>query len=101
MDEKLINKYLGESTGLDSWTKESIKKFSSTIGKNPDEEGFFDACVMEMKGKDGFDSEKAKGFCARVRDKWKGHPMWRGKSKTKEQEEKQGKEWKKKNKEIK
>lgn len=101
MNNKLIDKYIGEAQGLNSWTKESIKKFSNSIGKNPDEEGFFNACVMEMKGKDEFDEEKAKGFCARIKDKWKSHPMWRGKNKTKEQEEKLGKEWKKKNKEIK
>ncbi len=91
MINEIIHKYIDE--GLDDWDKESIEKFSKTIGKTPDEKGFFDVCVQRMKDKNGFDEEKAQGFCAKIRDKYKGHPMWRGKGKSKEKGDEQGKEW--------
>jgi hypothetical protein len=69
------------------WTKQSLEKFGKTIGKMPDEKGFFEACVMEMKGKEGFDEEKAKGFCGSLKDSWFDSPMWRGKGKTEKEVE--------------
>jgi hypothetical protein len=41
-----------------------------------------------MKGKEGFDDEKAKGFCASIKDAAYGSPNWRGKDKSKEDVEK-------------
>jgi hypothetical protein len=64
------------------WTKKSLEKFGKTIGKMPDEKGFFEACVMKMKSKEGFDEEKAKGFCAAIKDAQYDSPMWRGADKT-------------------
>lgn len=62
------------------WTKESVKKFGNTIGKSPDEHGFFDACVNRMRDEMG---EKAEGFCAAVKDAHYGGSGWRGKGKSK------------------
>lgn len=73
------------------WTQESIKKFAETIGKEPTEHGFFDACVSRMEGKEGFDKEKAQGFCASIKDAAYNSPYWRGKGKSKEEIEKQTK----------
>lgn len=67
------------------WTDKSIAKFGKTIGKDPTEHGFFDACVSRMQGKEGFDSEKAKGFCASIKDAAYGSPNWRGKDKSKKE----------------
>jgi len=50
------------------WTQKSIEKFGKTIGKDPTEHGFFDACVSRMESKEGFDKDKAKGFCAAIKD---------------------------------
>ena len=61
------------------WGKATVEKFGKTIGKDPKEEGFFDACVLRMKGKKGWDEEKANGFCARLIDTTKGTTKWRGK----------------------
>ena len=59
------------------WGKKSVEKFGKTIGANPKEHGFFDKCVMRMKGKTGWDEEKANGFCARLIDTAKGSTSWR------------------------
>jgi len=63
------------------WGKKSVEKFGKTIGKSPTEHGFFDACTGRMKGKKGWDEEKANGFCARLVDTAKGTTKWRGKKK--------------------
>jgi hypothetical protein len=80
------------------WTQDSVEKFGKTIGKDPKDKGFFDACVKRMTGKEGFDAEKARGFCASIKDKAYGDPHWRGKGKTKAQVKKDtaGKEYEKK-----
>jgi hypothetical protein len=80
------------------WDDSSVEKFGKTIGKDPKDKGFFDACVLRMKGKEGFDEQKAKGFCASIKDKAYGDPHWRGKGKTKAQAKKDtsGKEYEKK-----
>jgi hypothetical protein len=84
-----FGKYLTEKPiKTKGWTKESIKKFGETIGVDPGEKGFFDACVKEMSPKEGFDKEKAKGFCAAIKDAHYESPKWRGKGKSKEQVEK-------------
>jgi len=67
------------------WTQASIQKFGKTIGKEPTEHGFFDACVKRMEGKKGFDNEKARGFCASIKDAAYNSPMWRGKGKSKKE----------------
>jgi hypothetical protein len=59
------------------WGKSSIEKFGKTIGASPTEHGFIDKCVMRMKGKKGWDKEKAGGFCASIVDKAKGSTDWR------------------------
>jgi hypothetical protein len=101
---KLLRKYTFESLIIEApiaakgWTQDSIEKFGKTIGKDPKDKGFFDACVKRMQGKEGFDNEKARGFCAAVKDKAYGDPHWRGKGKTKAQVKKDtaGKEYEKK-----
>ena len=65
------------------WTQKSVSKFGKTVGKDPQEHGFFDACVTRMSGKEGFDGDKAKGFCASVKDASYGSAHWRGKGKSK------------------
>lgn len=76
-DEELSEKAI-QAAG---WTKASVEKFGKTIGKSPTEHGFFDACYKRMVGKKGWDDEKAKGFCASLKDTAKGTTMWRGKGK--------------------
>jgi hypothetical protein len=51
------------------WTRESVAKFGKTIGKAPDEHGFFDSCVLEMKKNDIKDAE---GLCAEMKDVYYG-----------------------------
>jgi hypothetical protein len=70
------------------WTQASVSKFGKTIGKDPQEHGFFDACVTRMEGKKGFDGDKAKRFCASIKDASYGSAFWRGKAKPKEKIEK-------------
>ena len=70
------SRQLLETKGLDEWDKSSVEKFGKTIGKSPDEEGYFDACVLRM-GKHMSD-ENAKGFCAKTLDIYKGDTDWRG-----------------------
>jgi len=78
-----FKKYLNEAPiASKGWTMESIKKFEKSVGIKADEKGFFNTCVLKMKNKDGFDSEKAEGFCASIKDAKSGSPMWRGKGKS-------------------
>lgn len=74
------------------WTEESIKKFEKTIGIKATEKGFFDACVLRMTPKEGFDKKKAEGFCASLKDLAHDSVYWRGKSKTKKEIKKDVKE---------
>jgi hypothetical protein len=74
------------------WTQASVSKFGKTIGKDPQEHGFFDACVARMSPKEGFDADKAKRFCASIKDASYGSAYWRGKDKPKKEIEKQTKE---------
>jgi len=76
LDDDELNEKAIEAAG---WGKASVEKFGKTIGHDPKEEGFFDACVMRMKGKKGWDKEKADGFCARLIDTAKGSTKWRNK----------------------
>lgn len=78
-----FKKYINEAPiQTKGWTEDSIKKFEKTIGIKAVDKGFFDACVLRMSPKEGFDKEKAEGFCAAVKDAAHGSPMWRGKGKT-------------------
>jgi hypothetical protein len=82
-EKLMIEEYLKEDVlKTKGWTKQSLKKFGETIGIDPTEKGFFNACVLKMKGKDGFDEEKAQKFCASIKDAAFDSPMWRGKDKT-------------------
>lgn len=82
----MIEEYLSEAPiASKGWTDKSIEKFGKTIGKDPKEKGFFDACVKRMRGKEGFDDEKARGFCASIKDHAFKDPGWRGKGKTKKE----------------
>ncbi len=76
MDDDELSEKAIEAAG---WNKGSVKKFGKTIGADPMKHGFFDACVLRMKGKKGWDKEKAEGFCARLIDTAKGTTKWRGK----------------------
>lgn len=76
LDDDELNEKAIEAAG---WGKKSVEKFGKTIGKDPKEHGFFDACVSRMKGKSGWDKEKAEGFCARLIDTVKGSTKWRDK----------------------
>lgn len=85
-----LSKYLSEEPiSSKGWTKESIKKFGKTIGKDPGDHGFFDTCVKRMEPKMG---EQAKGFCASIKDAWYNSSMWRGKDKSKKDIKKDTKE---------
>lgn len=74
------------------WDEDSIKKFEKTIGIKATEKGFFDACVLRMTPKEGFDKEKAEGFCAAIKDRAFDSTHWRGKDKSKAQAKKDTKE---------
>ena len=97
-EELMIEEYLEEETlseapiGSKGWTQKSVEKFGKTIGKSPQDKGFFDACVKRMEGKKGFDKEKAQGFCASIKDKSFDSTYWRGKGKTKKETKKDVKE---------
>jgi len=83
IEDELIEEYLSEAPiASKGWTAKSVSKFGKTIGIQADEKGFFDACLSRMEGKMG---EKAKGFCASLKDSKAGSPNWRGKGKSKEQ----------------
>jgi hypothetical protein len=49
-----------------------VKTLSKTIGKEPDEKGWFNACELKMKKEMG---EGAAGFCAACKDTYFGHTM--------------------------
>jgi hypothetical protein len=89
LDEDTISEAPLASKG---WTDSSVEKFGKTIGKDAKEKGFFDVCVSRMSGKEGFDAEKAKGFCAAMKDKAHGSTYWRGKGKSKKEVETSTKE---------
>ena len=79
----MIDDYLDEAPiAAKGWTKKSVEKFGKTIGKEPDEHGFFDACVSRMGKHMG---DKAKGFCANVKSTALNTEYWRGKGKTKKE----------------
>ena len=82
LDDDELNEKAIEAAG---WGKKSVEKFGKTIGKSPKEHGFFEACVSRMKGKSGWDEEKANGFCARLIDTAKGTTKWREGKKEKEE----------------
>lgn len=65
------------------WTEESVIKLGKSLGIEPGDHGFFDACVLHFKGEMGEDV--AKGFCANVKDVFYGSTYWRGKGKEKDQ----------------
>ena len=76
--EEVVDKYLGEDkegTLPRGWTRDSIEKFSKSIGKTPEEKGFFKECVLHL-GK-SMDTEQANGTCANIIDSWKGNTNWR------------------------
>lgn len=66
------------------WDESSVKKFAETlsnsIGKNPNEKGWFDACTLKMRKEMG---DGAAGFCAACKDTYMGTTFWRGKNKEK------------------
>lgn len=65
------------------WTKDSIKKFAKSLAKGgAKKEDFFDKCVNKMKDEAGFNEERAKGFCAGIKDEVYGSTYWRGKGKS-------------------
>ena len=79
-DKILIEEYLNEAPiASKGWSQKSVAKFEKTIGKKADEKGFFDACVSRMEPKMG---ERAKGFCAAIKDAKHGSSHWRGKGKS-------------------
>ena len=81
----MIQEWLNEAPiASKGWTQKSIEKFGKTIGKDPGDHGFFDACVSRMKNKEGFDEEKAKGFCAAIKDAHYDSTYWRNKKSKKE-----------------
>ena len=74
--KKVIEKHL--LTELPAgWDKSSIEKMGKTIGKDPGEHGFFDACVTHMKDQ----VDDPQGFCAKLIDTYKGTTKWRGEKK--------------------
>ena len=88
-----FKKYINEAPiQAKGWDEESIKKFEKTIGIKATDKGFFSACVLRMKSKDGFDKEKAEGFCASIKDFVFDSTYWRGKDKTKKEVKKAAKE---------
>jgi hypothetical protein len=63
-----------EAVKTAGWTKKSVAKFGESIGKAPDEKGFFDACVLKMGSK----VDDPKGLCASLKDTYFGNTNWRG-----------------------
>lgn len=76
MDDEELSEGAIKAAG---WGKKSVEKFGKTIGADPGEHGFFDSCVSRMKGKKGFDGDKADRFCASLIDTYKGTTKWREK----------------------
>lgn len=74
MDEPDLKEMAVKTAG---WDKSSVKKFGDSIGKNPGEKGFFDACVSKMGSK----MDDPNGFCASLKDTYYGDTKWRGKEK--------------------
>jgi len=67
------------------WTKKSTEKFGKTIGADPKQHGFMNACITRMESKKGWDREKAGGFCASIVDRAKGTTEWRKGSRKKKE----------------
>lgn len=67
-----LNRYINEdeSDKKARWANTFAKNHG---GKTPDDKGWFDLCVTHMS--DSMDEPE--GFCAAVRDSWKGSTMWR------------------------
>lgn len=57
---RLYERYLIEKGMPDGWDEKTIAKISKTIGKDPDEKGFFDACHTTMSKH--MDDQTAKGL---------------------------------------
>lgn len=80
MKKNLVEKYLGEAGWKDlpkGWTEKSVKKFAKSLaGKAVGKEGFFDACVKEMKG----NVDDPEAFCASIKDEVLNTTYWRGDS---------------------
>jgi len=79
-----LQKYIQETINgklPKGWDKDSVKKLSKKIGKNPGDKGFFDACTKKM----GKHIDSVEGFCANVKDVGLSSTYWRGKGKSKEQ----------------
>ena len=71
--KKTYEKHL-KTEAPEGWDKESVAKFGKSIGKSPDEKGFFDACVKKMTG----EVDDPQAFCANLLDTYKGTTKWRG-----------------------
>jgi len=73
------------------WTKKSVKKAGTTIGKDvgekPTGKGYFEKCVEKMKGK----IDNPEGYCASMKDYAHGSTHWRGKGKSEKQAKKDAK----------
>jgi hypothetical protein len=68
------------------WDEESVKKFAKSLRKGgAKKEGFFDACVKKMEDEKGFNKDRAKRFCAGIKDEVYGSTYWRGKGKSEEE----------------
>lgn len=74
LDDEELSEHAIAAAG---WGKSSVEKFGKTIGKSPAEHGFIDKCIVRMKGKKGWDKEKAGGFCASIVDRTKNSQDWR------------------------
>jgi hypothetical protein len=75
--EKLAKKPKSWKKKPRGWKQKSVKQYSKTMmsgKKHP-----FDACVKKMKGK----VDSPEGFCASVKDQYKGDTSWRSKEQKK------------------
>lgn len=79
-NEMRFKNYLIEKGDLETLAKWG-ETFGKKHGKMPDEHGFFDVCVLHMKG----NIDDPEGYCARVKDAYYNSTYWRGKEKSKEQ----------------
>lgn len=73
----LVEKYIIEKGMPKGWTKSTIMKLSSKIGKKPKDEGFYESCVTEMSKH--MDDKTARGLCANIKDTALGSTYWRNK----------------------
>jgi hypothetical protein len=80
--EKLAKKPQSWKKKPKGWKQKSVKQYSKTMmegKKHP-----FDACVKKMKGK----VDSPEGFCASVKDQYKGTTDWRSKEQKKKKKSK-------------